>query len=173
MEVAWATARMGERAGLEELVGMCLDRDRSVRAKQYLKELGKARLIPEAASEPDFAAMAEMCDWLAHPNEYGEPPDTITLMDTRTIYWPPTQDTREVRLFSFVYGKSAPREKRRVGVGMVGSMTWSFVDETKPTMKPEMIYGLHCCLELMSNNDRRAPKRRSGKAGWALVQRGR
>lgn len=173
MEVAWATAKMGERAGLEELVRMCLDRDRSVQAKQYLQELGKARLIPEAAQEPDFAAMAEMCDWLAHPNEYGEPPDTITLMDKRKIYWPPTHDTREVRLFSFVYGKSAHREKRCVGVGMVGSMTWSFFDETTPTMKPEMIYGLHCCLELMSNSDRRAPKRRSGKAGWALVQRGK
>ncbi len=172
MEVAWATAKLGDKAGLDYLAEQCLDRNASAQATRYLEELGKKKLVPRAAREPDFAAMAEMCGWLAHPNEYGEPPDSIELMDKRKIYWPPTRDTRELRLFSFVYEKSRHREERSVGVGMVGSMTWSFFDDTKPTMKPEEIYGHHCCFELEATGDPRAPKKRTGKAGWALIKAG-
>jgi hypothetical protein len=172
MEVAWATAKLGEKAGLEYLTEKCLDRNTSRQASHYLAELGKKKLIPRAVREPDFAAMAEMCDWLQHPNEYGEPPDRIELLDKRTIFWPPTRDTRELRLFSFVYEANRNREERAEGVGMVGSMTWSFFEDTKPTMKPELIYGHHCCFELEAKDDPRAPKKRSGKAGWALISGG-
>jgi hypothetical protein len=172
LETAWATAKLGDQTGIDYLVEQCLDRNTSLQASQYLKELGLKKLVPKAAREPGFAAMAEMCNWLSHPNEYGKPPDKVKLMDKRTVYWPPTRDTREVRLFSFVYEKrrSYPRVS---GVGMVGSVTWAFFDETKPTMKPEDIYGLHCCFELETNGDRRAPKQRSAKRGWALVKAGK
>lgn len=173
MEVAWATAMAGDKAGLDYIVEKCLDVNTSVQARNYLAELGKKKLIPRAAREPDFAAMAEMCDWLQHPNEYGEAPDSIKLMDKRTIYWPPTNDTRELRLFSYAYEESKHRKERSEGVGMVGSMMWSMFDEITPSMKPEEIYGHHCCFELEVNEDPRAPKKRTGKAGWALVMAGK
>ncbi len=173
IEAAWATAKMGDATGLDYLVQQCLDRNTSVQACDYLSELGKRKLIPKPARDPDFAALSEMCHWLRHPNEYGEPPDRIELLDKRTLYWPPTRDTRELRLFSFVYDKRGDRDERTVGVGMVGSMTWAFFDLTKPTMKPQDIYGLHCCFELEANEDPRAPKKRSGKAGWALIKQGK
>lgn len=169
-EVAWATAKMGKKTGLDHLVEQCLDPNTSIQAIAYLEELGKKKLVPATAREPDFAATAEMCHWLSDGHEVGEPPDSIKLLDKRTMYWPPTRDTRELRLFHFVYKKSRERGERIDGVGMVGSMTWSFFDETRPTMKPEEIYGHHCCLELELNNDPRAPKKRTGKAGWELVK---
>src|SRR5687768_9536109 len=36
---------------------------------------------PSAAQDEDFRAMAEFCDWLAHPMEVGRPPDEIELKD--------------------------------------------------------------------------------------------
>lgn len=169
IEAAWATAKIGDKSGLDYLVQQCLNPNSSKQACRYLAELGKRKLIPKEARDPDFVALAEMCDWLRHPNEYGQPPDHIELMDKRTLYWPPTRDERELRLFSFVYEKGRDREKRSVGVGMVGSMTWAFFDTTKPTMKPQDIYGLHCCFELGANEDPRAPKKQSARAGWALI----
>lgn len=169
MEVAWAIAKADDKRGLDYLVEKCLDRNMSCQAIAYLKEIGKGRLVPKAARDPDFAAMAEMCDWLRHPNEAGRPPDRIELKDKRTIYWPPTRDTRQVHLFNFVFEKDSRSSERTAGVGMVGSMTWSFFDDTKPSMKPEDIYGHHCCIELEYQDDPRAPKKRSAKAGWALI----
>lgn len=178
LEVAWAMGMLKDKQSIQYLVDQCLDRDMSIQAQQYLKEIKQKKLIPKPATEPDFAAMAEMCNWLKHPNEYGEPPDTIELMDKRTIFWPPLNKKREMRLFSFVYNKSKHRPKRDVGVGLVGSTTWSFFSTTKPSMKPEDIYGIHCCWELECNDDTRTPKKLAGKsgwnakAGWALIAAG-
>lgn len=173
MEVAWAMAKLGDKTSIQYLVDQCLDRNSSLQAQEYLREIGHAKLIPRDVREPEFAALAEMCNWLKHPNEYGEAPDSIELMDKREIYWPPLKKSRTVRLFSFVYNKSRNRPKRDVGVGMVGTMTWAFFDETKPSMKPQDIYGLHCCLELEHMEDARAPRKRSAKAGWKLIAAGK
>ncbi len=74
------------------------------------------------------------------------------------------------RLFRFEYGKSKHRPKKDVGVGMVGSTTWAMFEITKPTMKPEEIYGIHCCWELQAEEDPRAPKKILGKTGWEMIQ---
>ena len=172
MEAGWAGAKAGDKAAVAFLTERCLDRTTSVQARTYLEELGLTKRIPAEALEPEFAAMAELCAWLAHPNEFGQPPTKIEPLDHRTLYWPPTNDIRPVWLFRYTYSTGQHRAKPVHGVGMVGSMTWSFLDETKPTMKPEDLYGLHCCLELEMNGDKRAPTKRSGKAGWALITAG-
>lgn len=170
LEAAWATAKVGDKAGLAYLVEQSTVPASAARAAAYLTELGRKKLIPKSAREPDFVAMAEMAEWLAHPAEYGEAPTSIALMDKRKIYWPPTRDTRELRLFAFTYDrKPGVRPGRETGVGMVGSITWAFFDETRPTMKPEDIYGIHCCWELQANEDPRAPKKVHGKTGWKLI----
>lgn len=177
MEVAWAMGKLKDKQSIQYLIRQCLDRNMSQQAQHYLNELKLKRLIPKAAQEPDFAALAEMCNWLRHPNEYGEPPDTIELMDKRTIFWPPLNKKREMRLFSFVYNRRKHRPTRDIGVGMVGSTTWSFFDATKPNMKPEDLYGIHCCWELECEKDPRTPKKPKGggwdaKAGWKLITAG-
>lgn len=170
MEAAWATARMGEKTGLAFLVQACKDANFSEQARQYLKELKQQKLIPKEAKAPDFVAMSEMCAWLAHPNEFGEPPDRITMMDKRKLYWPPTKDERVVRLYKYEYDKSRHRPEKDVGVGMVGSMTFALFGESTPDMSPEELYGMHCAWELECGDDPRAPRNRTGKAGWKLIQ---
>lgn len=170
LEVAWATAKIGDKEGIASLTEACLDPRQSVQAKQYLTELNLKKLIPAAAVEPDFAALSEMCDWLAHPNEVGKPPDQIRLKDKRVLYWPPTRDQRPVWLFEYTYKAQNDQDAIEDGVGMVGSVTFALFREATSTMKPEDVYGLHCAWELEINADPRAPKRRTAKAGWKLIK---
>lgn len=168
MEAAWASAYRGGTAGLTFLARMCEDPRHSLTARRYLDELGHGERVPAKAREANFEAMAQMCNWLAHPNEFGEPPTDITLHDTRELNWPPTDDRRRVWLFKYTYaGRNDGADE--VGLGMVGSITFALFGETTPDMSPEDAYGVHCCWELEVNDDPRAPKKRSAKAGRKLL----
>jgi hypothetical protein len=170
LEAAWASAFRGGTACLTFLTRMCEDPNHSLRARQYLEELGKGDRIPAKVLEPNFDAMAQMCQWLAHPNEFGESPTEIELYDTRELYWPPTDDHRRVWLFKYSYAHRNEDGSDEVGLGMVGSVTFALFGETTPDMPPEDAYGIHCCWELEINDDPRAPKKRSAKAGRKLLK---
>lgn len=169
MEAAWASAHLGSEAGVKFLARLCLDRNIAMTARTYLQELKRQDAIPDEANNPEFVAMSEMCDWLAHPQEFGLPPDEIELYDTRELFWPPTNDWRPLWLFKFRYQPTDDDESGTVGVGMTGSITFSLIDETSPEMPPEDIYALHCCWELEANDDPRAPDERSIETGRALI----
>jgi hypothetical protein len=113
--------------------------------------------------------MAEMSDWLAHPNEFGEPPTEIELLDTREMHWPPTNDIRRLWLFKYKYAGHSEDGTDDVGIGMVGSVTFALFGEATVDLCPEDVYGLHCCWELECNNDKRSPKKRSAAAGRKLL----
>lgn len=172
MEAAWASAKLGSDAGLRFLVRLCLDRNYSTTACAYLEELGRDDAIPDEANEPDFRAMADMCDWLTHPQEFGRPPDEIELYDTRELFWPPTNDVRRLWLFKYRYEAEEQGESDDCGLGFYGSITFSLFDETNSEMSPEDVYALHCCWELEANNDPRAPEIRSIAAGRAILDAG-
>ena len=100
----------------------------------------------------------------------------VALHDTRVLYWPPTRDRR--RLWIFRYRYDVPPEDhleatghgcRDTGVGLVGSITFSLLGETRPDMCPEDIYALHCCWELEHRGDDRCPGDRSVEAGRQLL----
>jgi hypothetical protein len=169
MEAAWASAYRGNEAGLKFLARMSTDVRMSVTARHYLEELDRLDVMPDEANDPNFQAMARMCDWLAHPNECGRPPDEIDVYDTREMYWPPTDDTRQVWLFRYRY-KNANRDGTDdVGISMVGSVTFALFGEATADLCPEDVYGLHCCWELECNQDPRAPDKRTAKAGRELL----
>lgn len=172
MEAAWASARLGSDAGIKFLIRLCRDRNYSTTACAYLEELGRDDLIPEEANEPNFRAMADMCDWLADPQEYGRPPDEIELYDTRELFWPPTNDVRRLWLFKFRYVAEEAGESDDCGLGLYGSTTFSLFDETNSEMAAEDVYALHCCWELEVNNDLRAPDERTIAAGRAILEAG-
>ena len=175
MEAAWAMAKLDRQEGFDAIVEACLDRNQAMRAMQYLKELGREDLVPQQARDPNFVAMAEMCNWLSHPNEFGEFPDAIELLDKRTVYWPPTNDTREMRIFKYRYEPNGEwREEADEGVGMVGSITFALFGEDDASLEPEDIYGRHCCWELRMNEDDRAPEDGDddAKVGWQLIEKG-
>ncbi|MBN9120004.1 MAG: hypothetical protein J0I06_12715 [Planctomycetes bacterium] len=169
MEAAWASAYRGGTAGLTFLARTCEDPRHSLAARRYLDELGKGDRVPAKALEPDFEAMAETCNWLAHPQEFGAPPTDIELFDTRELNWPPTNDRRRVWLFKYTYADRGDDGRAEVGLAMFGSITFALFGETTADMSPEDAYGVHCCWELEVNDDPRAPKKRTAKAGRKLL----
>lgn len=169
MEAAWASAYRGGTAGLTFLARMCDDPRHSLAARRYLEELGKGERVPARAREPNFEAMAHMCNWLAHPQEFGAPPTDITLYDTRELNWTPTNDRRRVWLFRYTYTGRGPDGTDEVGLGMFGSITFALFGETTADTSAEDAYGIHCCWELEVNDDPRAPKQRTARAGRKLL----
>lgn len=169
MEAAWASAKLGSESSIKFLARLCLDLNMSSTACRYLAELGREDAVPEDAKDEDFRATAEMCEWLAHPNEYGQPPQQIELADTRELHWPPTKDVRRVWLFKYRYPAHEKGEEDDVGYGMVGSVTFALFGEATADLSPEDVYGLHCAWELECNGDDRAPKKRTAKSGRKIL----
>ncbi|MFT3879407.1 MAG: hypothetical protein QM703_07085 [Gemmatales bacterium] len=174
MEVHWASAKLGSAAGVNILSRLCLDPSRSKQACQYLRELDHAEAIPKEVLHPAFMAQSELVAWLAHPDEFGRPPDEVKLFDARELYWPPTKDRRLVWLFQYAYDvddapEIAQHGRYEVGIGMVGSITFSLIGETHPGMSPEDIYALHCCWELEYQGAQLAPPARDIQSGRRLL----
>ncbi len=177
MEGAWASAKLGSSGGITILSRLCLDPVHGKQAIQYLKELELEEAIPKEAQNGNYLAQAELTAWLAHPEEFGRPPDEIALLDTRELYWPPTRDRRQLWLFRYRYvidDSNDPvrpdHEPYEIGVGMVGSITFSLLGETNPGMSPEDLYALHCCFEMEYKGDGKTPKERSIRAGRYLLR---
>lgn len=175
LEAAWVMAKLGRQEGFDAIARACLNPNQATQAIHYLEEFGREDLVPPPAREPDFVAMAEMCNWLSHPSESGESPDAIELLDKRTIYWPPTGETREMRIFKYRYEPNGDwREEADEGVGLVGSTTFALFGETDPSMEPKDIYGRHCCWELRMEEDDRVPEdgENDAELGWRLIEAG-
>jgi hypothetical protein len=171
MEAAWARAKLGDPRGRQQLQDWCRDARVSRVACEYLEELGCQDDIPEVCRDPDFQAMAEMCNWLAHPMEFARPPDKIELYDKRVLFWPPTNDRRPVWLVKYTYLPKKDDDEVEIGIGMVGSETFALFGETTADMNPEDVYALHCCLELEDNDDPRAPAERTAAAGRRILSK--
>ncbi|HBP23467.1 MAG TPA: hypothetical protein DEA08_37530 [Planctomycetes bacterium] len=168
LEAAWASVRVGSKAGVKLLKRACLDPRRAGVARAYLKELDLRDEIPEEAYDHDLLAQSELCLWLSHPHEYGRPPDSLEVVDKRRIYWPPAHEERDVWLIGFEY-ESTEEDRPQRGVGMVGSITFCLYGEGTPERDPLEVYALHCCWELQINQDPRAPAERSVEAGRQLL----
>jgi hypothetical protein len=50
-----------------------------------LKNPGMESLMPPEWTEPEALAASDLCNWAAHPNELGEPPEEVELMDAVPI----------------------------------------------------------------------------------------
>lgn len=169
VEAAWAAGKVGMERGISELARFAKQVNTAAKAIHLLGELGREDAIPAEAQDPDFQAMAEMVQWLSHPNEFGEPPTRISLYDSRELFWPPTNDRRRVWLFRYEYPKSEQRDEEQIGLGMVGSTTFALFGETTTDLSPMEAYALHCCWELEQAEDPRAPSERSVAAGLEIL----
>jgi hypothetical protein len=125
----------------------------------YPEELGSQPAPVKEEERPLLEAMAEMSQWLEHPMELGQAPDHLEIYDHRRLFWPPTNDERDVWLFRYRYEGNPPEE----GVGMVGSVTFALFGEAMSALPPEDIYALHCVWELQQKGDNRAPKERTAQ----------
>ena len=148
METAWAGGFVGQERGLKLLEEFAADVRYSETAVDYLEEIGAEDRIPAVAREPEFAARAEFADWLAYPTELGEPPDRLTVLDTRTLFWPPTQ--RNERLFLVRFELDAANEGWELteGAGVVGPQTFCLFGYQLHRRPPEDAYAIQCVFEL-------------------------
>lgn len=102
-----------------------------------------------AALQPEPMAQREMIRWLSSGFEFGQPPASLELWDRRTIYWPPTDDVRE--LFCTVTNTAPSHRNLVAGSGSLEASTAPQVTGT-----PEDALAAHCVMELAIQNDARA-----------------
>ncbi|MGE0327202.1 MAG: hypothetical protein AB7K71_11605 [Polyangiaceae bacterium] len=161
LEAAWALARSGKRSGMARLRDIGADPRYALAVKRYLEEIdAPAEYMPEKLQNKTFVAKATMCEWLAHPKEFGSPPTRIRKLDSRRLYWPPLDEIRRVYLFIYEYPPPGDRTEPRIGAGMVGgAMTFSlFRDRVTDSLTPKMLYAQHCLFELNAMDDPRLDK---------------
>ncbi|MBT1695978.1 hypothetical protein KK083_03760 [Fulvivirgaceae bacterium PWU4] len=153
MEAAWAGAKMGGNESVDKLAGFAKDYRYSTKAISYLNELHLENRIPNEIQAPDFQALSEMCNWLAHPNEYGAYPDHAEIFYKTSLYWPPTKDVRPIYLIKYTYKNHKEDGSDDVGIGLVGSVTFSlFGLQNMLTLKPVELLAIHCNWELEKEN---------------------
>lgn len=170
LEAAWAAAACGDARGYQELEAACARPQDASAAMHYLTELGTEDRIPSHAKSDDFKAISEMCHWLAHPMEFGTPPEEIHKVDSRELFWPPTNDRRKLWVFQYAYAPGNGRTEPKIGHGMVGSVTFALFGEATLDLTAEQVYGLHCAWELQNNRDARAPQKRTAEAGIEILR---
>lgn len=153
IEASWAGAKLGKKEYVDKLINFAKDYRYSNKAVRYLEELGLDSLIPSEAKDPDFSALSEMCEWLAHPNEFGAYPDKAEIYDKRELFWPPTKDKRVLYIIKYVYKNYNDDNTDETGVGMVGSITFSLFEvDNIDKLKPAEIYAIYCNWELEKKN---------------------
>lgn len=148
LEAAWAAAMLGRDTGIKWLGRACLDINVADRARQYLTELGRTDAIPAEAEDPSFRAKAEFAQWLAHPNELGQPPDDLEIVDHRFLNWPPDGKPIPVWLIKYRAKDATGQKPDDLGVGLVGSVTFCLFSYKLEQRPPEDSYAIHCYWEL-------------------------
>lgn len=74
----------------------------------------------------------KMVDWIEHPMEFGRKPDSIEIIDKRTLFWP-SQKNEDCFLLKYsVDGKEY--------IGFTGPITWSFFDIDLSKVSYEDLY---------------------------------
>lgn len=148
----WAAIHLGKAEKIPLLKKFAADLRFSRKAVNFLKRLNLKDHIPKVVNEPDFKVQVQLCEWLARPNEFGRYPDHLKIIDDRILNWPPTSDRRNLYLIQYEYNNYNTETnsiQTSIGVGMVGSITFSFINEINPeTMTPLEIYAIHCNWEL-------------------------
>src|SRR5438445_11624897 len=97
--------------------------------------------------------------------EFGAPPDAVELYDTRTLYWPPTRDRRQLWLVRYTY-RHDPGEDVRIA--MVGSTTFALFGETTAELLPAAEYALHRRSQLEPHEQPVAPDQ-PDNASWPEI----
>jgi hypothetical protein len=119
-EAAYALARLGDEAGIDALARMAAEPSARSRALACLEELGQAQRANEADRSPVARAEGELAAWLAQPTQFGIPPRSIELVDSRRQHWPGFAGGVDCYLFQFEY--------------MVGSRARSNIAIVGPTL---------------------------------------
>ena len=100
-EAAWGLARLGDDAGVTELVMLAEEPVARLRVLAYAEELGVSDKIPGELRTEEAIAESELAIWLADPTQMGLPPAELTCVDHRRLSWPGDDEPVECRLWRF------------------------------------------------------------------------
>ena len=136
-EAASALARLGEDAGLDHLAGLAEHSVVRTRALAYLDELGAMDRADEAYRTAESRAEGDLVCWLAEPQQFGFPPQTVTLVESRELHWPGFDDMVECFLFQYVYPTP---QGDLIGIGLSGPGVHSFAADLHE-LSPDDLFG--------------------------------
>lgn len=148
IESAWVAVKMGDESGLQRLAEHCRNFKTAEAAKRYLSELGREDVIPEESKSANFAALSEFANWLAHPNELGETPDELEIIDHRELLWPPERKPKPFWFIKYTLCDKTGLDEDDVEAGLVGSMTFCLFSYKLAQRPPEDAYAVHCYWEM-------------------------
>lgn len=151
LETAWALARMKLPNGIRDLSNATLDWRIGATARRYMEQLGLRDEIPPAALDRKHAAIAKMAEWLAHPQELGHYPDSLTILDQRELHWPAT-DRKELQ--TLLHWKLREED----GVSWTGSTTWALFSSAETNMPILDLYAMYNSWEMRKNEVLGAPE---------------
>lgn len=138
-EAAAALARLGEEAGLAALLALAAEPVARLRVLAYAEELGVLEKVNLEFASPVARAEAELVVWLAEPTQFGLPPKTCELVDSRTQFWPGFDEPVECFLFRYSYELG---ETRFSNVGIAGPMSRAFIADLAD-LPPDDIYAAY------------------------------
>lgn len=147
VEAAWIMTKEGDKAGLNQLQLLSTSEKVGVKAIEYLEMLGKRKDRIAMSPDPKKKAVSALSQWLLHQKMFGRHPDSIQVIDSKRLYWPPTRDIRIFHLIEYTYHDESSPFK---GYGLVGSIVHSFSPfiDTKHLQSPLDWFALHCNWEM-------------------------
>jgi hypothetical protein len=122
-EAAAALALLGDSTGKEHLIQLANDPVARLRAVAFAEELDFADEIDESLRHPQALAESELAAWLASPEQFGLPPSSLELVDTRTQYWPSYDEPQSCFLFRYGYQLAGGEISN---IGIAGPATHAF-----------------------------------------------
>jgi hypothetical protein len=140
-EAAAALARLGEKQGADELIQLAAEPIARLRVLAYADELKITEQIDPQFTTKEARAEAELCVWLAEPTQYGVPPTSCELFDSRRQHWPGYDQPIDCFLFQFQYvvTTEAAGEQSFSNLGIAGPLVHAFVADLSD-LPPEEIY---------------------------------
>jgi len=117
-------------------------------ADTILQGLRNETLDRGEIEDPALRAVAEFAEWLAFPTELGDYPDSIRILDARRMYWPPSREEIPLWLLQFEARDPSGLDPDVVGVGLVGSVTFSMSGCETDRRPHDDVYAIHCYWEL-------------------------
>jgi len=138
-EAAGALARLGDGAGVQQLIALAAEPSARLRAIAYLDELGMSEKIDETYRLPAATAEAEIALWLSQPQQMGVPPTSVEVVDSRRMLWPSYHDPVDVFLVRFQYDFG---DRSYSNIGIAGPTVFA-LNADVADLPPEDIYAIY------------------------------
>ncbi len=138
-EAAGSLARLGDAAGISQLISLAEEPSARLRAIAYADELGIGDRIDDSLRSPEATAQAEVALWLSQPQQMGVPPTSVEVVDSRRLLWPSFHDPVDVFLVRYQYDFG---DRSYSNIALAGPTVFSLSADLGD-LPPEDIYAVY------------------------------